>query len=363
MIRFPIPSLQRERASQGRRFPGLATSVLMWVSFCGAFTRAEVLPPPPIPVTLPLPAPNAFGVSVAFGPGDGLMYVWDGASVLKQDAPLATTYSSIGDVGSGSADAGPIAFSRDAGELLIGNGAGGLLGGSHAGLIFTIPSSGGDSHVEIATIEFHDNFLAAPLGISNHKFFVNQGNVSFSASSVSVLDNTDGTNVPVIGNIPGPSGGMAIHSSGRLFVGVGFGPQRGQLRSFPLSAVEMAYDTDMPLDWDDGEVFNSLDNNSGFGMFFDARGFLFAGGPNGVTVFDPEGNAVVYENNGFTGVVYDSLNDRVLVTGFGDHQGLYPSSLFVVPEPATAALALGFAVVLIPRWRRRLTSWQSHRIR
>ena len=326
---------------------------LLLVLFVPRVARAETLPAPPIGVTLPLPATNAFGVSVTFGPSDGLMYVWDGASVLQQDAPLGATYTSIGNVGSGSADAGPIAFSRNGSELLIGNGFGGILGGSHAGLVFTIPASGGNSAAAIATVDFHDNFLAAPLGASNNKFFVNQGNVSFSASSVSVLDNTDGTNFSVIENIPGASGGMAINASDRLFVGIGFGPQRGQLRSFAMADLLTAYNTTSPLDWTQGDVFNTLDNNSAFGLFFDARGFLFAGGPNGVTVFDTQGNSLLYENNGFTGVGYDPLNDRLLVTGFGDHQGLYPASMFPVPEPATAVLALGFLVViLIPRWRR-----------
>lgn len=328
------------------------TALLLLAILLPVFARAEVLPPPPIPVTLPLPAANAFGVSVAFGPGDGLMYVWDGASVLKQDAQLSTTYTSIGNVGSGSADAGPIAFSRDASELLIGNGTGGFLGDSHAGLIFTIPAAGGDSNTPIGTVDFHFNFLAAPLGISNNKFFINQGDTSPGVSSVSVFDNTDGTNVPVIENIPGASGGMAINSSDRLFVGIGFGPQRGRLHSFLLSDLETAYNTLAPLDWTQGDVFNTVDNNSAFGLFFDARGFLFAGGPDGVTVFGPGGNAVLYDNGGFTGVTYDSLNDRLLVTGFGEHQGLYPASM-LVPEPATAALALGWmVVVLVPRWRR-----------
>ena len=43
----------------------------------------------------------------------------------------------------------------------------------------------------------------------------------------------------------------------------------------------------------------------------------------------------------------------VLIAGFGDQQGLYPASTFLVPEPATAALAWGFlAIVLVRPWRR-----------
>lgn len=315
--------------------------------------QAAVLPAPTFPVSLPPPATNAFGVSVAFGPGDGLMYVWDGAQVLKQDAPLASTYTSVGNVGSGSADAGPIAFSRDGSELLLGNGAGGILGGANNGLVFTTPAAGGNSNTPLATVDFHASFVAAPLGASNNKFFVNQGNALFSGSSISVLDNTDGSNVPVVENIPGASGGVAVSAADRMFVGIGFGPQRGQLRSFAMSDLLTAYDTATPLEWTDGDVFNALDNNSGFGLAVDARGFLFAGGPDGVTVFDTNGNALLYENDGFTGVTYDPFNDRILVTGFGAQQGLYPASLFVVPEPATTVLAWGaIACVVLSQWRR-----------
>ncbi|MEX0978387.1 MAG: hypothetical protein WDZ48_06030, partial [Pirellulales bacterium] len=351
MTHVQMPTLQTRRASEGLPFLRTIAMALLGVIVLTGVVRAEILPPPPIGVTLPAAAKNAFGVSVTYSPSDGLMYVWNGAQVLKQDAPLSASFTSIGNVGSGSADPGAIAFSRDSSSLILGNGAGGLEGGSNAGLIFTIPASGGDSDTPIATVPFHDTFLAAPLSASNNKVFIDQGNASFTGSNVSVLDDTSGINVTVIQNIPGASTSLAINA-GRLFVGVGFGPMRGQLHSFLVSDLQTAYDASMPLDWDDGQVFNDEDNNSGFGLFFDARGFLFAGGPSGVTVFDAAGNNRLYDNSGFTGVVYDPVNDRVLVTGFGDHQGLYPASMFVVPEPSTVVMALGFAVFLAPRWRR-----------
>jgi hypothetical protein len=322
-----------------------ATLAILCAAALSGVAAADILPAPPISVTLPPPAKNAFTVSVTYGPSDGLMYVWNGAQVLRQDAPLSAGFTSIGNVGSGSADPGAIAFSRDASALLLGNGAGGFEGGSHAGRIFTIPSGGGNQDASIATVPFHDTFLAAPLGSSNNKFFVDQGNASFTGSSVSVLDNTTGTNVPVIQNIPGASTSMAI-GAGRLFVGVGFGPMGGHLHSFLLSDLETAYNASIPLNWTSGNVFNDQDNNSGFGLFFDARGWLFSGGPSGVTVFDAAGNFRLYDNSGFTGVVYDGVNDRVLVTGFGDHQGLYPASMFQVPEPSTVVMASVLAILL-----------------
>ena len=327
------------------------------LSWCAA-AAADVLPAPSINVTLPPPSANAFSVSHAFGPADGLLYVWDGAQVLRQSAPLSNSFTSIGNVGSGSADAGPLEFSRNGSELLIGNGAGGLLGGGNSGQIFTIPTAGGNSNTAVGNVPFHDRFLAAPLGASNNKFFIDQGNASFSASSVSVFDNTDGSNVPVIANIPGASTAMAIDALGQFYVGVGFGPQAGQLRSFALADLESAYNTSTPLEWTAGNLFNSTNNNSGAGMFFDARGYLFVGGPLGIAVFDSAGNSNFYDNGDYTSIAYDSVNDRVFVTGFGDQQGLYPASLFQVPEPSTVLLAglglLTFAPAARRRLRRRL---------
>ncbi len=259
-------------------------------------------------------------------------------------------FTSIGNVGSGSADAGPLVFSRDANKLLAGNGAGGFLGGANADLVFAIPAAGGDSSTPVATVPFHSAFLAAPLGASNDKFFVDQGNASFTGSSVSVFDDTDGTNVTVIADIPGASTSLALSSADRLYVGVGFGPQSGQLRSFAVADLQSAYSSATPLDWSSGQLFNSVDNNSASGLFFDARGYLFAGGPDGVTVFDTAGNSKLYDNSGYTSITYDPFNDLVLVTGFGDQQGLYSASMFQVPEPGTLALA---AIALLPLARRK----------
>lgn len=313
--------------------------------------QAATLPASSTSVTLPSPSANSFNIATVFGPSDGLLYVWNGAQVLKQNAIDSASFTSIGNVGSGSADAGPLVFSRDASRLLLGNGAGGILGGANSGLIFGIPTAGGSSAASIADVEFHSTFLAAPLGVSNDKFFVNSGNVSFTASGVSVLDQLSGTNVPVIENIPGASTSMAV-GGGRLYVGVGFGPSRGELRSFAISSLDTAYTNTSPIDWTSGQVFNSLDNNSGAGMFFDARGFLFVGGPDGVTVFDTSGNSRLYDNQGFTSVDYDPTQDRFLVTGFGGEQGIYPAAAFLVPEPGAGVLAVLLAMGVAPLVRR-----------
>lgn len=344
------------RISNRSCFPLRACAALVLALLGASTARADVLPPAPVSINLPFPAPNAFEVAATFAPNDGLLYVWTGNSVLKQNAIDSNAFTSLGSVGSGSADAGPIAFSRDAGTLLVGNGSGGMLGGANAGQLFTIPAAGG-SGAPAGNVPFHFTLLASPLGASNTQYFINQGNASFTGSSVSLFDSATASNVPVIANIPGASSSMAI-DGGRLMVGIGFGPNRGDLRSFALADLQTAANSATPVDWSAGTLFNGIDNNSGAGMFFDARGFLFVGGPSGLTVFDTGGASMLYDNGGFSSVVYDPFGDRFLLSGFGQQQGIYPASMFFhVPEPSSAVLALMAGASLlgyIGRNRRRL---------
>jgi hypothetical protein len=319
---------------------------------------ADVLPPAPVSISLPLPAPNTFEVATTFGANDGLLYVWTGNSVLKQNAIDSAAFTSLGGVGGGSADAGPIAFSRDGAELLVGNGSGGKLGGANADQLYTLPSAGGVG-ASAGNVPFHFTLLASPLGASNTQYFLNQGEITFSSSSVSLFDSSNSSNVPLIANIPGASSSMAI-DGGRLMVGIGFGPNRGDLRSFALADLQTAANTATPLDWSAGTLFNDDDNNSGAGMFYDSRGYLFVGGPNGLTVFDPSGASMFYDNGGFSGIVHDPFGDRFLLTGWGREQGIYPTEMFFqVPEPGSVALALMAGVSLVGyhgRRRRRVAA-------
>ncbi|HZZ30196.1 MAG TPA: hypothetical protein VFE46_19515 [Pirellulales bacterium] len=292
---------------------------------------------PTTPVNLPLNSSDAYGVSVAFGPLDGLMYVWDGASVLKQDGFNSDSYTSIGSVNTSGSDAGPITFSTDFSQILLGNGAGGTNPDGNAGNIFAMSAAGENATSPVGNIPFHASFLAAPFSGSNSKYFIDSGTDAFgSGSNVSVFDSTAGASVPaisVINGIPGASTSMTMDSSGRLYVGVGFGPDAGQIRRFSLSDLQNAYNTNTALEWSSGQLFNAKDNNGGAGMFFDARGYLFVGGIQGVTVFDLQGNSEVYSNDGYTSVVYDKANDRFLASGFGDEQGIYSASAFNVHLP------------------------------
>jgi hypothetical protein len=250
-----------------------------------------------------------------------------------------------------------MAFSLDGSQILLGNGAGGELGGSHAGLMFAIPAAGGSSSTALVpTVPFHTSLLAAPIGASTTRYFIDQGTDLFgTGSKVSVFDSSAGTNIDVISSIPGASSSMALDSSNNLYVGIGFGAAAGELRMFSQAALTAAY-AGTPIPWTSGTVFNTNPNNSGAGMGFDARGFLFVGGPDGVTVFDPAGNSQLYHNGGYTQIALDPTNDRVLVTGFGNFQGLYDASTFLVPEPSAFALAATGGFMMCWKLRRRLRS-------
>ena len=333
-------------------FRGLAITIAV-LSSTTAWAQVP-LPAAPTTITFPNPtSPNvpAFSTVLAtFGPSDGLLYVWDGVNVLKESAPGTSQFNPFGSVPStNSSDPGPITFSSDGNQILLGNGAGGNLGGTFNGMMYIMPKTGGAvaSPVGGSTL-WHDAFVASSL--SSSQYFVNQGNASFSGSSVSRYDATADIVKSVIQNIPGAGASMAV-GNGRLFVDIGFGPQRGEIRSFALTQLNTAASNNSPLDWTTGTIFNSQDNNSGAGMFFDQRGLLFVGGGDGVTVFDTLGHSRLYSNNGYSVVTYDSHDNAVLVTGFGDHQGIYLASMFAVPEPSTALLAL-LGLLSLPLRRR-----------
>ena len=101
-------------------------------------------------------------------------------------------------------------------------------------------------------------------------------------------------------------------------------------------------------------------------MFFDSNGYLFSGGgpfggPDGITVFAPNGTIVrniltgADDNPLYDTVTYDPANNQVLVVPYGSSTGtLYNASDFeTVPEPSTFVLLAAGAVVGLVAWRRR----------
>ena len=194
-----------------------------------------------------------------------------------------------------SSDAGPISFSQDGSRILLGNAFGGIVpniapmyDSSWCGLLMSMPAAGQTVTGTCGKVMNHVDAIALPAGGvlpgSDHKYLVDQGNAFWTGSLVSIFDDQSGSNVPVIKDIPGAAASLAVRDDGRLFATIGYGSARGQIRSFAMSDIEAACIAGTPLDWTAGERFThaGFENaTSGAGMFFDSRGYLFAGGNEG----------------------------------------------------------------------------------
>ncbi len=305
----------------------------------------------PSPVTVissyPPPAPNAFLTNMRFGP-DGLIYAWDGQHVWRQSGVNVDGFDTpaFGTVPSNGSDAGPINFSQNGQTIIVGNGSGGQdFSGASSGLLYTMPAAGGSAGLA-GTVPFHQDLVPPPAAATMSgaavKFLVDRGSADFATSEIDLFDFATGAMAPLIRNIPGASSSIAFDSENRLCVGIGFGSSRGQVRRFTLPLVDLAA-SGQPLDWTTGQLFNTVDNNSGAGMFFDARGNLFVGGPNGATVFNANGASQFYSTgaSSFPIVMYNATNDQFALTlnGFNDPMNLgfspriYRASELFVPTP------------------------------
>ncbi len=302
--------------------------------------------------SLPFAQTNTFqgNTSICFGP-NGLLYAWDGANIWQQTgvnadgfAPFGTVYTQSGSSWSGYADPGPVGFSRDGSLLLIGNGGGGVdptpTGMSTAFSPRCRQAAGLLRPSRRAPCSYYTYAVAAVPG-STTKFAVDLGVFDFttgeSASAVVLYDPKTGAETPLVGqnppvpgdgsSVPGSSSSITFDAAGNLYVGVGYGPSQGQINRFSASALQAAATTGTPRQWSSGQTVNSADNNSGSGMFLDARGYLFAGGstfggPNGITIIGPGGATKTYFNSSSSGdanITYNRLNDQLAVQEYEDN--------------------------------------------
>ncbi len=325
------------------RISTLVAAVALVFAIAGDRAFAAIFPNP-VATSITLPAPvNAFSTSVRYGP-DGLLCAWDGHQVWRQTSLNGGDFAVFGTVNTGGADAGPINFSRDGSTLLIGDGAGGFDSGSN-GLVYTLPASGGVTSTSVGTVAFNNDFIplastSTLLGAAT-KFYVDRGlNYSGAASEVDIFDFSDHSATPIVTNIPGASASMAMDKSTdnqyRLYVDVGYDGvtgRTGEIRRFTTAQLDAPFSITpfVPLNFNDGELINNSPNNSGAGMFVDARGNLFVGGGSGVTVFNSAGVGQIYSTGAYSTVSYNRLNDQFALYGFGTPVSVYNAIDFRPP--------------------------------
>ena len=297
--------------------------------FFAGVAAGEPVPDPVMHFTnLPELPWTTFYYGVRFN-SEGLLYLWEGSNIWRQDGVNVDSFTSIGAVANNMSDAGPIQFSRDESYILLGNGAGGQgphlwpdPEPEHGGRIFSMPTEGSTIGQLIGDIDFHYDFATLPqqstIAGADHKFFVNYGweyYMTDPKSWVSVFDAVTGDNRTVLGPIPGASGAIAVDDDGSLYACVGYGATRGLIKRFDVEDVDEAFNNGVPLAWGQGVSINpdNYNNQSAAGMFFDARGFLFAGGDEGLTVFRPDGTSGTYNvSEIYSYLAYNPLNDQVL---------------------------------------------------
>lgn len=334
-----------------------------------ALAASALTPPAPIDsFSLPAPSSIAFGTSVNFAP-DGTLYAYDGEDVFSfNGVDFSNQINTTAFTAAGS-DAGPIAFNNNGTTAYVGTGAGGRdFSGNSAGLTFALDLATGVYSPIAGTTPGQFDFEPVPAASSasgsGPLLAVNQGffdsNTFESSSQVSFFDTGDGSLTEVVSNVPGSSSAVGFGEFGgetSLFVGIGFGADRGEVRRFGLSELDTAFTNDTAIDFADGDLITPAGTPaSGTGFFVNDDGYLFIGQGNegGVLVISPELEVFEFAGlvAGFNGVIYDATTDNFLVTG-GPEALLFDAGDFVAAIPEPAALMILAAGGVLGMLRRR----------
>ncbi len=346
---------------------------------------AQITPTPNALATisnLPLPAANTTGFapsSMRFGP-NGQLYAWDGTTIWEQAGSYnAGSFNAIGSITAPpsttspfDADPGPINFSSDGQSIIVSEGAGGfdstLPAVDSNGLLFAIPVVGGTTISPAGTVPNTFDLIPVPpkspttgstTTVSPQKYFVDIGTPGIN-SEVDLFNSSTGADMPIITGIPGASTSLAVIGTNStnytLYVGVGYGDQQGQIEAFNVHALFQALKSGTPLSWSGGTIVNPADgNNSGLGIFVDPRGYIFAGGPNGVEVIVGSGNApfnysIPYTADGggllsYVSVSYNSITNQFTTEGYDS------TSSFPIPQTNIySASQFGVAATNLLNW-------------
>ena len=164
------------------------------------------------------------------------------ASASGSKAAGTGNFNPLGQAPAGNqSDAGPISFSQDGQTLLLSNGAGGYDFSNNGGFLTMSASGGMAAQVSGSGVPYTGDALALPAATtipgSGTKYIVYEGNSTYNGTSLSVFDASAGTSQVVIANGPGATASIAVNpKNNSVYVGIGYGPDAGEIYSFSSQA-------------------------------------------------------------------------------------------------------------------------------
>lgn len=260
------------------------TLFFRWTARCAAMALLASHAAAAAAQTVSLPPFDAGAFSTAFDfTRDGRLVAYTGDNVYLQSAVGSSSFTLIGSVPPqfrGGSDPGFILTAPNGLFFILSAGSGGAKfpDPSFNGNTYLLPITGGEAQL-IARVPLS---FAGAFGRSSSELFVDQGNAfpeppSATSSQVVRLDLATGQVQPVVADIPGLSGGVAVDREGNLYTAIGFLPGRtGEIRRFRKDDVDDAVKTAAPVDFASGTfVATSL---SAAPLVFDREGDLLVGG-------------------------------------------------------------------------------------
>lgn len=293
------------------------------------------------------------GGSFDIGP-DGRVYTLIGSTILRQDAPGASTFSPIAELPAGSVSsfgASFVRFNSTGSRLAVGDGNFNASASVYVIDAASFPTaSAGAAPATILSTFVTPNFDATWDG---DRLYVTGARSNDFVPIVNRIDTTSAAPAQtMITGIGLASGGIAIRD-GQLFTGSGFLPT-GETRRFDLAALE----TSPPAPFSAGTLIGSFLSASP--LDFDALGNLLVGGgdsfggssdigyaavvdlsdPAGFLRLSPAGTSTIYSP------IFNPVTGELLV--YDTATAIFHR--YAVPAPAAGALA---AIAGLARSRRR----------
>lgn len=248
--------------------------------FAGAAVAAPAALTPPDPLTLPDPEPGSFFTLYDHTP-DGRLVAFDGFTVRVQRAPGSPVLAPVGTLPEGfrgGTDPSFVAVRPGGREVLLGAGAGGAKFPDPAfnGPVFRMSLRTGQV-TQVGTFPWS----IGGTYLDDRRFLMGQGETfGLFTGSVEVLDLARGTARPLVANIPGDPGGVALDGRGDLLVGLGAGQETartGEVRRFGHRRVARALATGQSLDFDADSTLVTQVLNAG-DLVVGRSGRLYVGG-------------------------------------------------------------------------------------